>query len=137
MISCPSCGHRFSTRARRINTAGLRFAKAKPLKGRNMRISDRDEEEKIRRGYTHPRSFVRLDGSERLYAWDWANRKQELNARSDGACEMRDVMGLEHEERCTGDMHHPHHIIQRSVRRDDRLSNLAGLSWACHKEFKA
>lgn len=115
----------------------LMFPKPPKRKGRGCRVSDRDEEEKIRRGYTHPYSYVRLDGSERLWAWDWAKRKQELYARSDGACEMLSVMGLEHEEYCTGDMHHPHHIIERSVRRDDRLSNLAGLSWACHKVFKA
>lgn len=137
MVNCPSCGHRFSTRKRRINTTGFRFAKAKSLGGRNMRVSDRDEDEKIRRGYTNPRSYVRRDGSERLYAEDWDKRKIELYDRSDGACEMRSVLKREHAEHCSGDMHHPHHVIKRSVRRDDRLSNLAGLSWACHKVFKA
>ena len=126
-MRCPTCGRRMP------KVGGLRFAKPVRLKGRNLRTSDRDEAEKERRGYVNPRSYVRKDGSERLYGEDWDKRKEELFRRSDGACEMRDVMKREHAEHCSGDAHHPHHIILRSLRRDDRLTNLAGLSWACHK----
>lgn len=131
MKRCPQCGYREKKKS--LDTSSLRFAKAKRLRGRNARISDRWPEEKARRKYTNERSYVRRDGSERLHGEDWDKRKQELFDRSDGACEMQTVMKREHAEGCWGDMHHPHHIIQRSVRRDDRLANLAGLSRACHK----
>lgn len=125
-MNCPTCGHKMP------KPTGLAFAKPVRPKGKNVRRADCDEAEKQRRGYTNLRSVVRRDGSEVLFKEDWRARVLELWNRSDGACEMR-MLGLEHAEHCSGDMHHPHHIVQRSVRRDDRLANLAGLSRACHR----
>lgn len=124
MRRCPQCGYRELPGKPKVTTR---------LRGRNLRPVDRDEAAKLVRGYTNDRSYVRRDGSERLHGEDWDNRKTEVWRRSDGACEMISVMKREHDEHCSGDMHHPHHIIQRSVRRDDSLSNLAGLSIACHR----
>lgn len=82
---------------------------------------NRDAAEKQRRGYTDPKSFVRNDGSERLYGLDWIRRRRELYRRAQGQCEYVNI------SRCTMDAADPHHIKPRSKGRDDRLSNLQAL----------
>lgn len=108
----------------------LAFPKPKRTKGRGCRVSDRDEAAKARLGYTNPRSFVRLDGSEVLYGEDWKKRKQEIWERGAGRCERLICPGGPSDapmKRCQTEMHDPHHIIKRSKRRDDRTVNLVGL----------
>jgi hypothetical protein len=78
------------------------------------------------------RSFVFKDGREFLAGLDWKNRVTELEVRSAGKCEMTKILGKPHVEGCFGRAQEPHHIIRRSVARDDRMLNLAGLSHACH-----
>ena len=103
----------------------LMFPKPKRLKGRNCRPADRDEAEKKRRGYKHPRSVVRLDGSEVLHGADWRKRRDELRERSDGRCE--ETVPYTSNQRCWKEAADPHHIVCRSKWRDDRLSNLQAL----------
>jgi hypothetical protein len=101
-------------------------------KGKGLRVSDRDEAEKVRRGYTNPGSYVRRDGSEVLKGNDWKQRVWQLKTRSGGNCERFSILGKGHVSECSMTGIHPHHIIKRSTRRDDRLSNLAWLSGVCH-----
>ena len=107
----------------------LAFSKPQKKRGQNCVAWLRDDAEKQRRGYTDPRSFVRLDGSEVLHRVDWLKRKQELGERSGGRCEYMDEVGF----RCVWDADDPHHIIPRSKKRDDRLSNLVALCRGCHR----
>jgi hypothetical protein len=83
----------------------------------------RDQYEKRMRGYTHPDSLVRPDGSETLVGEDRKKRKQELAARSGGRCEWIKSAG----ERCRTGAEDAHHKKPRSKGRDDRLENLAHL----------
>jgi hypothetical protein len=97
---------------------------------------DRDEQEKIRRGYTDPSSYVQRDGSEKLVGEDWRRRVEELRERSGGRCERRyttpDAPRMVF--RCCMEARDPHHKVKRSIRRDDRLSNLEALCPAHHDE---
>ena len=79
-----------------------------------------DVEAKKRLGYKHPRSKVRLDGSEVLVGNDWQIRKRQLWDQASGRCEAITSDG----ERCRSEGHDPHHIVPRGKRRDDRLINL-------------
>lgn len=79
---------------------------------------------KAERGYTDKKSFVRNDGSERLYGLDWIRRRRELYKRAQGQCEY---VNMEIVSRCKMDAADPHHIKPRSKGRDDRLSNLQAL----------
>lgn len=99
-------------------------------KGRGSR--DRDEELRAQRGYVEPGSIVRRDGSEKLVGLDWLLRKQVLDVRSMGGCERVSILGKPHAQGCDYKGTEPHHIVKRSIRRDDRLENLANLSHACH-----
>lgn len=108
----------------------LAFPKPHKKRGRGCRIGLRDDAEKQRRGYTDPRSFVRLDGSEVLHGVDWLKRKQELGERSGGRCEYKDEAGF----RCVWQAQDAHHIVNRSKKRDDRLSNLEHLCRMHHEQ---
>jgi len=95
-----------------------------------MPITSRDPDKKRRRGYTDPKSFVRVDGSEVLFRKDWTRRKNELLVRSGGRCEQ--IVQVNHAdgggwERCRSQAADPHHKVKRSKRRDDRLENLEAL----------
>lgn len=129
---------RLDTRRRRLRKE-LRGYKAERIgtvirKGRGCR--DRDEELKARRGYTNPSSYVRRDGSEVLKGEDWKKRVEELRERSGGRCEHQeptpDNPRITH--RCSMPSRDPHHKIKRSVRRDDRLTNLEDLCRPHHDE---
>lgn len=115
----------YSERKRKASTAGLMYPKPVRLKGKNIRRADCDEAEKQKRGYTNPRSIVRHDGSEILFKEDWRARVQELRVRSGGVCE--EIVPFTSGNRCWKAAADPHHKMKRSVRRDDRLSNLKDL----------
>lgn len=90
----------------------------------------RDEQAKQRLGYANKRSKVRPDGTEILYGNDWKQRKAELSARCGGRCEQIVDFGTSDGEvavRCRSEAHDPDHIVKRSKKRDDRLSNLQAL----------
>lgn len=93
---------------------------------------NKDANLKKSRGYTDPKSFVRLDGSEVLHNEDWVKRKLELHERSGGFCERVKILGEPHVRMCSMHGEEPHHIKPRWPKRDDRLENLANLSHACH-----
>lgn len=100
-------------------------------KGMGCRIGDRDEAEKVRRGWLEAGSYVRRDGSEKLVGRDWRMRVGELERRSGMRCEhMLPLSG-----RCYMSARDPDHIVKRSIRRDDRLSNLQHLC-AMHHDMK-
>src|SRR5260221_62490 len=128
MPNCPTCGHRLKA----SNAAGLAFPKLGKRKGRGCRLSDRDEAAKERLGYVEAGSYVRRDGSEKLAGGDWGMRVEQLRFRASGRCEMSSILDKPHAYDCHGDGDDPHHVIKRSTRRDDRLSNLALLSRPCH-----
>ena len=78
-------------------------------------------------GFADPRSYVAADGRECTYGDDWMERKKQLLARCGGRCEAElAIIGIP-PERCTAEAADPHHIIRRSVKRDDRLANLLAL----------
>jgi hypothetical protein len=95
---------------------------------------DRDEELKAKRGYTDPSTYVRRDGSEKLVGEDWKKRVLELRQRSGGICEARTIY-QDDNYRCQAPATDPHHVIRRSVRRDDRLSNLRHLCRFHHDDL--
>ena len=95
----------------------------------------RDEQEKKLRGYKDKRSRVAMDGSERLYGADWKKRKQELWDRENGRCQGVLTFAGESVARCTAQGDDPHHVIERSEHRDDRLENLALLCRDCHDKL--
>jgi len=66
---------------------------------------------------------MRSDGSEVLYEEDWKARVEDLRFRSHGQCEWENA----DKTRCGSEAADPHHIIRRSVKRDDRLQNLQAL----------
>lgn len=86
---------------------------------------------KAARGYKEATSYVREDGSEVLKGKDWMKRKRELWARCGGRCEFAIGRNL----RCQSEAHDPHHKIERSEHRDDRLSNLIALCRMHHETF--
>ena len=85
-----------------------------------------DRAKTIAQQYLDPKSFMRADGSEVLAGEDWKARIENLRQRCGGQCEHRDVAGP-WSIRCTREAQDPHHIIRRSVKRDDRLANLLAL----------
>ena len=89
----------------------------------------KDDKLRHERGYVHPKTFVRNDGSEVLHGEEWKQRKDELAQRSGGRCEFEAPWkvwpwGARPLERCTAEAKIPAHIIPRYPRRDDRLTNL-------------
>jgi hypothetical protein len=106
-------------------------------------MRQRDEQLKVERGYTDPKSYVRPDGSEVLCGEDWKRRVQELRERCGGRCEKLIETGnsmhlgrgawIHQMERCTQEAADPDHIVKRSVRRDDRLNALQALCRFHHK----
>jgi hypothetical protein len=94
-----------------------------------MGTTPKDPDAKVRLGYTDPGSVVWADGREWLRNADWRRRVDELRERSGGFCEWRYTMMSANDpvERCSSEAADPHHIIKRSVLRDDRLSNLQAL----------
>jgi hypothetical protein len=80
------------------------------------------------------RSYVAPDGREVLYGEDWEARKQEVWERSKWMCEGWDANCY---VKCREPMLDAHHIIKRSVRRDDRMDNLAGLCRTHHQRMHA
>lgn len=99
-----------------------------------------DRAKTLAQQYLDPKSFMRSDGSEVLKGEDWVARKRELWERCGGQCEhMGDYFDIGTEKfeklRCPMQADDPHHVIRRSVKRDDRLSNLLALCrW--HHESK-
>src|SRR5258708_4575711 len=91
-----------------------------------------DKEATRARHFFDARSYIAPDGREILYGKDWEARKIELHIRSNGWCERFTIWRKGHDAWCLGRGEEPHHIIQRSKGRDDRLENLANLSHACH-----
>jgi hypothetical protein len=83
------------------------------------------------RHFSDKRSYVAKAGQDVLYGADWDARKRELLNRSIGLCEMARLK-RNHASGCSGKCEEPHHIVRRSQQRDDRLSNLVGLSHFCH-----
>jgi hypothetical protein len=68
-------------------------------------------------------SYIAKDGREVLCGLDWRERKNQLQSRCNGWC-----------ERChKADAVHPHHVVKRSVARDDRLGNLLAVCESCHR----
>ncbi len=140
MPNCPTCGHRLKA----SKATGLAFPKLGKRKGRGCRTSDRDEAARERLGYVEAGSIVRLDGSEKLVGLDWEARKMELSIRSGGRCEhvphkQEFIEGIgwlyAGINRCPMTARDADHIIKRSLRRDDRLSNLQHLC-AIHHDLK-
>jgi hypothetical protein len=105
-------------------------------KRKGIGCRDRDEELKAKRGYTNPSTFVRRDGSEKLVGEDWDKRVEEIRERSGGRCE-REYATPDNPRvkiRCCMEARDPHHKIKRSIRRDDRASNLEALCPIHHDE---
>jgi hypothetical protein len=107
-------------------------------KRRGMGCRDRDEDLKRQRGYTNSSSYVRRDGSEKLVGEDWKRRTEELRQRSGGLCEIvigegagKAIPGIVGTA-CVNAARDPHHVIRRSVRRDDRLTNLIDICGPHH-----
>jgi hypothetical protein len=121
-------GKQLRKRSRKAHGLGPR------KKGMGVRIGDRDEAEKVIRGWLEAGSYVRRDGSEKLVGRDWRTRKREIWVRGDGRCEriVEEVVCsrgevLIPEQRCKNEMHDPHHKVERRRGRDDRAENLIGL----------
>jgi hypothetical protein len=115
-------------RRRKMRIRNKRRKESGRLRGINVPLAERDDKEKHARGYVHPRTAVRKDGSEVLFGVDWIKRKQELWLRSDGMCENP----MENGRPCCSLARDPHHVERRSQFRDDRLENLLAVCGPCH-----
>jgi 5-methylcytosine-specific restriction endonuclease McrA len=71
--------------------------------------------------FSDPKSYITPDGREILFKADWHRRLEELQERSKGKC-----------EECSRPAAHAHHVLKRSIERDDRLLNLQALCHTCH-----
>lgn len=80
------------------------------------------------RHFKDQRSYVRTDGTEVLYGRDWEARLVELLRRANGQCEWHGPLA-----RCRKRAEHAHHMVKRSIRRDDSLRNLTALCRMHHK----
>jgi hypothetical protein len=86
-----------------------------------------DREATAAKRFEDDRSKVLKDGREICYGEDWEQRKSELWERCGGRCEAwREIIGIK-PERCTAEAEDPHHLVKRSICRDDRLSALQAL----------
>lgn len=97
-----------------------------------MGATPKDPDEKVRRGYRDPKTIVWVDGRERLEGYDWTKRVREVKRIAGGQCERLSRLGHPHALGCRDIGQDAHHIEKRSILRDDRASNLAWLSRACH-----
>jgi hypothetical protein len=79
------------------------------------------------RKFKDPKSYVCADGREILHGEDWDARRFELLQRSRGQCEYIIIDGLHGPVRCRRDANDPHHVTLRSVKRNDKLSELLAL----------
>lgn len=95
----------------------------------------RDVQATAAKRFKDPGSFVFKDGREWLEGKDWDERRFELLQRSRGQCEFWYDAGDEYAHRCTRDAQDPHHRILRSIRRDDRLSNLLAVCRMHHEQL--
>ena len=87
----------------------------------------RDRQATEERHFKDWRSRVLKDGREILAGDDWKARKSELWERCGGQCEAwREIIGIP-EVRCTAEAEDPHHLVKRSIKRDDRLNALQAL----------
>lgn len=76
------------------------------------------------RNFKSPKSYVTPDGREILFDDDWDARRFQLLQRSRGQCEYLIQNNGWGPIRCQREAADPHHIILRSIQRDDRLANL-------------
>jgi hypothetical protein len=80
------------------------------------------------RHFLDPKSYVAKDGREILHGKDWKVRVAELLERCGGRCEQgKDSEGKGDLFRCASPAADPHHLVRRSVLRDDRLAGLQAL----------
>jgi hypothetical protein len=86
-----------------------------------------DRQATLDRHFLDYRSFITPDSREILYDDDWKARVEELRVRCEGHCEHINRWDDGDWERCPLPAQDPHHVIRRSVKRDDRLSNLQAL----------
>lgn len=104
------------------------IAQSGALRGGRLK---RDKQATEAARFRDPRSFVWKDGREQLVGLDWKMRKENLRQRAwdlgldEVRCEYRNSDGV----RCRSEAADPHHIVKRSVHRDDRMSNLLAV---CH-----
>ena len=79
--------------------------------------------------FADKRSYIHASGRWVLYGLDWQRQVKQLAKRCKGQCEYLIPVDFENLcwERCLRQAHDPHHIIQRSKGRDDRLDNLQAL----------
>jgi len=86
-------------------------------------------------------SYVCKDGREVLKGLDWKRRVKELAMRSKGRCE--NILGAGMEDGvirlypCGKEAVHPHHVVLRSIARDDRMENLLAVCFDCHRKLDA
>lgn len=101
---------------------------------KNIRVkSGRDIQATLGRDFKDPRSYVAADGREILYETDWQARVKEVFARDGYMCHYK----IERESgviMCGAPAEHPHHIIRRSIQRDDRLTNLMSICSSHHRD---
>jgi hypothetical protein len=89
-----------------------------------------DKELTLAAGFEDFRSYIAPDGRQILYGADWLARKKALWERCGGRCEaILEIIGVT-PWRCQREAQEPHHVVRRSVKRDDRLLNLQAL---CHE----
>lgn len=91
-----------------------------------MGATPKDRDLKVIRGYRDPKTIVWSDGREWLRGRDWTHRVLELMQRANERCEYVITASFQ-PRRCSNPADDPHHVVKRSVLRDDRLSNLQAL----------
>lgn len=107
--------------------------------------ANRDIAATVARGFLDPRSYVAADGREILYDQDWQLRVKEVFERDGYMCHWKietvepsresfDGVAMYRSVICGRPAEHPHHVIRRSIRHDDRASNLIAICAEHHRE---
>lgn len=134
-MNCPKCGERLSARDEKWGKHSICPRRIRRVK-EPVRIPRKgvDERATMERKFHDADSRVFLDGREWLVGKDWEARKNELAMRSQGFCEAKDHP-LPEGKYCLGLGEHPHHVIPRREKHDDRLSNLLHVCAEHHRNF--
>ena len=74
---------------------------------------------------------IQPDGREKCTGYQWQKRVRELKARCFCWCEAGEILPG-HASHFLGDTGEPHHIVKRSIARDDRLVNLLYICHSAH-----
>lgn len=140
MSACRKCGRFIPEGATRNvyakrNFVAHRICPKRKGKKKRVFVHVRRAAATVLREFLDERSYVCPDGREVLYGKDWKARVEEVFERDLWLCHWPVVSPWTNLKRfCGSSAVHAHHIIKRSVKRDDRMENLIAICAKHHRE---